>query len=67
MRRADVDALVDEVDVAVVQHQLDLDAGLSVEEARHDRCDVAAAELHRRGDPEQPAHRRLARPAVAAS
>ena len=59
--QGDVDPLVDEVDVAVVQHQLDLDAGMRVEEARDDRRDVAAAELHRRGDAQQPAHRRVAR------
>ena len=56
----DVDRLVDQVDVAVVQQQLDLDVGMGVEEGRHDRRDMAAAELDGCCDPQQAAHRRLA-------
>ena len=56
-----IDALVDQVEVAVAQHQLDLHAVMGVEEARDDRRDVAAAELHRRGDAQQALHRRVGR------
>jgi hypothetical protein len=56
-----VDAFLDQVDVAVAQQQLDLHAVMGIEEARDDRRDVAAAELHRGGDAQQAAHRRVRR------
>jgi hypothetical protein len=66
--QGDVDALLDQVDVAVAQQQLDLDAVLGIEEAGDDRRDMAAAGLDRRGDAQQAAHRRApGAPAVAIS
>ncbi len=58
--RRHVDALLDQVDVAVVQQQLDLHARVGIEELRDERRDVAAAELDRRGHAQQTTHRRLA-------
>ena len=58
--QGNVDPLLDQVDVAVVQHQLDLDVAMGVEKPRNQRRNVTAAELYRRGDPEQPAHRGVA-------
>ena len=55
-----VDPFLDEVDVAIVQQEFYLDAVVTVEEARRERRDMAPAELHGRGDAQQPAHWRLA-------
>ena len=58
--QGDVDAIVDQIDIAIVQEQLDLDVLVPVEKARDDRCDMAAAELHGCRDAQEAAHGRLA-------
>jgi hypothetical protein len=46
MRTRHVDRIVEQIEIAVGEDQLDLDLRQVVEEGRHDRRDVAAAELH---------------------
>ena len=51
---AEIDTLLDQVDVAVVEQQLDLDRGVAPHELADEGRDVQPAEHHRGGDDEAP-------------